>query len=170
MPSERYDFAGMLTVPRKISYENGELLQTPIVAKREVLKKSDFKTLCDNIKIGVVEIRAESLRGLSLLMRKKDDVYTSFTLNGDEFVFDRSKSGEKITGVETNADSIKGIRRMPFDRAEKTDITVVFDEFSIEIFVNGKSLTSTVYPPQDADGLELSVDASSCEYIRYDVD
>lgn len=169
MPSEKYGFAGMLTVPRKIEYEHGELLQTPIVSKREILRKKNVESLKDNIKIGVIEIAAENLQALSLRMRKKGDTYTSFELTGGEWVFDRSRSGEPIVGVETNADSLAGIRRMPFDGKEKTEMTVVFDEFSIEIFVNGRSLTSTVYPPQDADGLELTVRADSCEYIKYDV-
>lgn len=169
MPSEKYGFAGMLTVPRKIHIENGDFLQTPIVVKKEAIRKTDVKAVKDNVKIGVAEISADNLREFDLLMRKGKGAFTSFKLAGKEWVFDRSHSGEPITGVETNADSIAGIRRMPFDGKCRTQITIVFDEFSVEIFVNGKSMTSTVYPPQDADGLELKIDADNCEYVRYDI-
>ncbi len=52
---------------------------------------------------------------------------------------------------------------------ENTDITIVFDEFSIEIFIDGKSLSSVVYPPTDADELALSVKADACEYTRSEI-
>lgn len=170
MPSAQYGFTGMLTVPRRISVKDGELSQTPIVTKKEIVRKTNVKSVKDRIKVGVADIAAENLREFSLLMRKGEGAVTTFTLSNGEWVFDRSRSGERITGVETNADSLAGVRRMPFDGKKKTEITVVFDEFSIEIFVNGKSLTSTVYPPHNADGLELNVDADTCEYVRYDAD
>lgn len=169
-PSARYGFVGMLTVPRRIYIENGELMQTPIIVKKEVVRKSHVKHVKDNIKIGAVEISAENVRGFSMHMRENADAFTSFVLSDGEWVFDRSHSGETITGVETNADSLAGVRRMPFDGKKKTNITIVFDEFSLEIFVNGKSLTSTVYPPLDADGLEFNIDADGCDYVRYEVD
>ena len=169
MPSAKYGFAGMLTVPRKIELKNGELYQTPVVIKKEVKRKTKVKSVKDKIEIGVIEIEATALRAFDLKMRKGKDAYTSFVLSGGEWVFDRSHSGERISGVETNVDSLEGIRRMPFDGEKKTTVTIVFDEFSIEIFVNGKSLTSTVFPPKGADGLELNVDADACEYARYDI-
>lgn len=43
------------------------------------------------------------------------------------------------------------------------------DEFSVEIFEDGNSLTSTIYPPEGADSLELTVKAEGCVYRRADV-
>lgn len=169
MPSVRYGFVGMLIVPRKISVADGELLQTPIVTKKEVRRETNVTSLTDRIKIGVISIEAKELRKFQLKMRCGGDSQTTFELRGDEWVFDRSKSGETIKGVETNADSLAGVRRMPFDGKPTTQITVVFDEFSIEIFVNGKSLTSAVYPPQNADALTLTLSAAESEYIKYDI-
>ena len=79
--------------------------------------------------------------------------YTSLDLIGDEWVFNRSKSGETITRVEKDSDSLNGIRRMPYIKAETTVLTIVMDDFSIEIFEDGKALSSTIYPPCDEDGL-----------------
>ena len=77
---------------------------------------------------------------------------------------------KKSKGKERDGDSLAGIRRMPFtDNSVDTEITVVLDEFSVEIFVNGKVLSATIYPDYDADGLELEVNADNCTVQRFDV-
>lgn len=168
-PSDKYGFAGMLTVPRKLEVRNGELWQTPVIKSSEVINKAVDGTFVDSVKIGVVKIKTKNLKDLTLYLRKKGNTYTKFYLNGNEWVFDRSHSGEKIEGTERDTDSLAGIRRMPFENCVDTEITVVLDKFSVEIFVNGKALSSTIYPEIDADGLELSVKADECVYLRSEV-
>ena len=97
-------------------------------------------------------------KGLDLYIRQ----------NG-EWVFDRSSSGEAIIGVEGDADSLNGIRRMPFSSNDEVTLTIVMDEFSVEIFEDGRSMSSTVYPPMGADGIELCVKADICKYERSDI-
>lgn len=168
IPSQKYGFAGMLTVPRKVEVKNGELWQTPVVSSVKVYEKTVEGKFADNVKIGVIKIKAKNLKDFNLLLRKKEEMYTSFCLKNGEWVFDRSRSGEKIEGKERDGDSLAGIRRMPFDGGAETEITVVLDEFSVEIFVNGKALSATVYPDVDADGLELDVKADKCRVQRFD--
>ena len=43
------------------------------------------------------------------------------------------------------------------------------DEFSVEIFEDGRVLSSTIYPPLGADGLELIVKAKDCHYTKADI-
>ena len=38
VPSEKYGFAGMLTLPRRVSVKDGRLYQEPIVSCREVFR------------------------------------------------------------------------------------------------------------------------------------
>lgn len=168
-PSDKYGFAGMLTVPRRLEIKNGRLWQTPAVAMKKVYEGKVGGKFSYNIKIGAVKITARSLREFNLLMRKKGGMYTSFCLNGGEWVFDRSRSGETIKGRETDADSLAGIRRMPFIGDDETQIVIVMDEFSIEIFADGKSLSSTIYPDFDADGFELEVKAEDCNLQLFDI-
>ena len=169
VPSEKYGFAGMLTAPRTVSVKDGRLCQQPVVSCGEALTSSTAKTLSDRLKTGVITIKATDLASISLKMRAGGENYTSLSLNNGEWVFDRSKSGEEISGVEKDADSLNGIRRMPFSGNKEITLTVVMDEFSVEIFEDGRALTSTIYPPDDADALELEVKASSCHYERADV-
>ena len=75
----------------------------------------------------------------------------------------------RIVGVEEDDDSLAGIRRMPYRRAETDTVEIVFDKFSVEIFVNGKALSSTLCPDPSADGLELEIDCGGCAYSRYEI-
>ena len=170
IPSERYGFAGMLTVARRIEIKDGELYQTPLVKGKTVCKQYVASTLCDKATTGVLRIRANGLRSLRLDIRKKGENGAFLTISGGEWVFNRMNAGERIVGQEKDEDSLAGVRRMPFSAKEQVELVIVMDEFSVEIFENGKSLSSTLYPEADADGIVLSVDADECEYIRESVE
>ncbi len=167
-PSEKYGFAGMLTIPRRIEMIDGELFQTPIVHGKLVNRKRDFSHLEDRLKIGYLKLDIEGLNDLSIRLRKKEDQETRFYLKDDEWIFDRSKSGEKIFGVEKDEDSLLEIRRMPLKRRDKCGIVIVSDEFSVEIFVDGRALTSTIYPDRDACNLIIDCNCSKIAYGNYE--
>lgn len=166
IPSEKYGFAGMLTIARKLEVVNGELYQIPIVAGDVVKKESVESELCDKAITGILRIQAKNLRALNLSLRKKGDKCVNFTLKDGEWVFSRANVGEPILGQEKDSDSLAGVRRMPFGGNETTELTVVMDEFSVEIFENGKALSSTMYPDVDAEEISLSVEADECTYVR----
>ena len=166
IPSEKYGFAGMLTVARKLEIVNDELRQTPIIHGEVAKEEKGSSCIVDNAKIGVLRIKAKNLRALTLEMRKEGENCAKFSLKDEEWVFDRSRVGEMITGAEKDEDSLYGIRRMPFIGKEDMELTVVMDEFSVEIFENGNSLSSTIYPKESADGICLTVDADECIYRR----
>lgn len=166
VPSEKHGFAGMLTVARKLQVVNGELYQTPVIQSETVKEQTVVGEIVDRATVGVLRVQAKRLQGLTLQLRKKGENCATLTLKNGEWVFDRSRVGEEIKGVETDEDSLNGIRRMPFSGKENTELTVVMDEFSVEIFENGKSLSSTLYPDEDADGISLTVEAEECIYRR----
>ena len=169
VPSEKYGFAGMLTAARAVSVKDGRLYQEPVVSCGDVRTFTASEKLSDRVTRGVITIKATDLLGLELKMRSNGTNFTSLTLRDGEWVFARSKSGEEIVGVEKDADSLSGIRRMPFSGKGETTLTIVMDDYSVEIFEDGRSLTSTIYPPEDADVLELTVNAEHWQYERADV-
>ena len=169
VPSEKYGFAGMLTVPRKICIKDGRLYQEPIVNCKEVFKTTACDKLYDKALTGVITIKAANLEKLDIKMRSNGTNYTQLTLNNGEWVFDRSKSGETIIGAEKDIDSINGIRRMPRSKSKDITLTIVMDEFSVEIFEDGRVLSSTIYPPDGAEDLELTVKADRCLYERAEI-
>ena len=170
IPSEKYGFAGMLTIARKIQVVNDELYQTPIIEGKVVKQETVETELFDKAITGVLRIRAKNLRALQLRVRKKGEKCADLTLKNGEWVFNRANAGECILGQEKDADSVAGIRRMPFGDKEETELIVVLDEFSVEIFENGKALSSTIYPDADAEDISLSVDADTCVYIREQIE
>lgn len=168
-PSEKYGFAGMLTVARGVSVKDGRLYQEPIVSCEKVYESPVSDKLFDRVVSGVITVKATALESLEIKMRSGGENYTSLALLDGKWVFDRSKSGETIIGVEKDEDSLRGIRRMPYSGKKETELTIVMDDFSVEIFEDGRAMSSAIYPPADADGLEISVKAESCKYERADV-
>ena len=169
VPSAKYGFAGMLTAARELSVNDGRLYQQPCVNAAKVYEADVCDRLCDRAVTGVVSVKATNLRELSIKLRSNGENYTSMALVDGEWVFDRSKSGEAIVGAEKDADSLNGIRRMPYSGNDEVTLTIVMDEFSVEIFEDGRALSSTIYPPVGADGIELCVKADSCHYERSDI-
>lgn len=169
VPSEIYGFAGMLTVPRKVTVSGGRLLQEPVVNCHNSYKASVCDKLTDRVVNGVVTVKATDLEYIEIKMRSCESNYTKLTLKNGEWIFDRSRSGVEIFGAEKDSDSLNGIRRMPCSNNGEITLTIVMDDFSVEIFEDGRVMSSTLYPPVGADGFELTVKASSCSYERADV-
>ena len=156
-PSDKYGFAGMLTVPRKVTVEDGYMLQTPVIygkLDKEVNIEDKYE---DHLTVGTLILEASNLKSLSIDLRKGDGEVTKFYLDKDEFYFDRSKSGELIKGVETDKLSLKGMRKMPYRKKEKDVIYIVLDKYSVEIFVNGISMSNAIYPKETSDLFTISV-------------
>lgn len=169
VPSEKYGFAGMLTVPRNVFVKDGRLCQEPVVNCGEASQTITDGKVTDRLQKGVITVKATNLESFAMKIRSNGANYTQMTLENGQWVFDRSKSGEIIVGAEKDADSLNGIRRMPCSNQEEVAVTIVMDEFSVEIFEGGRALSSTIYPPSDADGLELTVKADHWQYQRADV-
>ena len=156
-PSSKYGFAGMLTVPRKVEVKDGLMLQTPVIFGK-LAKTVDIKnTYEDHISVGTLRLEVEHLESLSIDLREGNGEVTKFYLNGNEFFFDRSKSGEIITGEEKDELSLKGIRKMPYLKKDKDVIYIVMDKYSVEIFVNGISMSNVIYPRDNSDALKIDV-------------
>ena len=147
----------MLTVPRKVEVKDGLMLQTPVIFGK-LAKTVDIKnTYEDHISVGTIKLEVEHLKSLSINLREGNGEITKFYLNGNEFFFDRSKSGEIITGEEKDELSLKGIRKMPYLKKDKDVIYIVMDKYSVEIFVNGISMSNVIYPRDNSDGLKIDV-------------
>lgn len=166
-PSEQYGFVGQFTIPRRIRIENRRLIQTPILPENEEGLEITNGHYSEHNKYGFYKLEVENLKSLSIIFRKGKEHQTSLTFNDKEWVFDRSKSGIAITGKETDEDSINGIRRMPCIENKHHEIYFVLDEFSVEIFIDGYSMTSTIYPDLDDDLLDICVKADSYKLNRY---
>ena len=166
-PSAKYGFVGQLTVPRYVSVENGKMLQKPVIFGEISKKVNISNAYSDRLSIGTLELQVEDLKDFSISLRKGGGEETKFYLDGNDFVFDRSKSGEKIDGLEKDELSLKGIRKMPYKKKDKDTIYIVMDKYSVEIFVNGISSSNVIYSKETSDLFEINVDAKSTELKIY---
>lgn len=162
IPSEKYGFAGMLTIPRNVSIINNKLVQTPIYEGELIESTQINNNYFNKLKFGMISLDIEKLEKFEIKLRKNINCCTVFKLLNDEWIFDRSQSGEIIVGKEKDEDSLCGVRRMPYIKQSNHKILIVIDEFSVEIFVDGRSLSSTIYPDQDAIDFEVKVIAEHC--------
>ena len=158
-PSSKYGFAGMLTVPRKVTVKDGFLIQTPVIAGQLVETIKNEKEINGHLFVGTLVLEVEDLKSLSIKLRLGHGEITDFYLKGNEFCFDRSKSGEVITGEEKDELSLKGIRKMPYLKQKKDQIYIVLDKYSVEIFVNGLSMSNVIYPKDTSDGFSIFIEA-----------
>ena len=166
-PSDKHGFAGSLTIPRRIAVVDNELIQTPILPNRVEYTKEIKNSYIERVKVGFYKLELSDIKSFSLDIRKGEKHSTTLKLINNEWVFDRSNSGEKIIGKETDQDSSNGIRRMPYQNKLDHTLYIVLDEFSIELFIDGKSLTSLTYPDDIDDILELKVDCSKGLITKY---
>ena len=166
-PSTKYGFAGMLTVPRKVTVKDGRMIQKPVIYG-DLYKKVDIKdTYTDRLSVGVLELEITNLKDLSINLRMGKTEVTKFYLKNNEFFFDRSHSGEVITGLEEDKMSLNGLRKMPYLKEAKDIIYIVMDKYSVEIFVNGISMSNLIYPKESSDGFEINVKAKETKLTIY---
>lgn len=158
-PSTKYGFAGMLTIPRKVTVKDGFLLQTPVIAGQLAETIKNEKETNGHLLVGTLVLEVEDLKSLSIKLRQGHGEVTGFYLKDNEFYFDRSKSGEVITGEEKDELSLKGIRIMPYLKQKKDEIYIVLDKYSVEIFVNGLSMSNVIYPRDTSDGFSIFIEA-----------
>ena len=166
-PSEKYGFVGQLSVPRHVYEENGKLLQKPVIFGKLSRKTRISKKFNDKLRVGTLLLEVEGLKKLDISLRTGKDEVTKFYLDGNDFVFDRSKSGELITGQEKDELSLKGIRKMPYEKKDKDVIYIVMDKYSVEIFVNGISMSNVIYPKEESDGFEIKLSAKDSQLTLY---
>lgn len=167
IPSEKYGFAGMLTIPRKIKIVNNELYQTPVLPHNKVLigeNKCHYKL---ESKVGFYHLETNYFSNFEVEIRKGKDNVTKFYLDNGVLIFNRNNSGDIIKGIEKDDDSINGIRRMNFSYLDHHDIYIVLDEYSVELFVDGKSLSSTIYPKDNNETLDIKINATISRFYTY---
>lgn len=169
-PSSNDGFAGQLTIPRKISIRDNELYQEPVIYGQKTRELNIEKTIKGNLLVGTIKLDVEELKSLNFELRVGKNEKTLFYLKDDNFYFDRSGSGIKIYGAEKDELSLKGIRRMPYKKSKITEIYMVFDKNSIEIFVNGISSSNVIYPSNSSDEYILNIGCKNGRFVEYKCD
>lgn len=168
-PSEEYGFAGEITYPRVLDIKEDELIQKPYLLEDDKFDEINLDSKNEfECKTGIVRLTVKGLKSLNIKFNKTENQYAKLDLIGNELVFDRSKCKE-ISFKENDINSINKIRRIPFNLELTThEFYFVLDNNSVEIFADGKVLSSLVYTEDKIGLLELNIEAESkkCEILK----
>ncbi|MFE8702447.1 glycoside hydrolase family 32 protein [Cytobacillus sp. FJAT-54145] len=158
MPSQNHGWAGSLTIPREVSFnERGQLVTKP-VEELQLLRKNEYETelaavqgeiLVDGLEGDVLEIIAEfdlsniqaSEVGLKVRCSEDNNEETviSYDVKTSKIIFNRDRSGEGDGGVRK--------AKLDLD-SHKLKFHVYIDRSSMELFVNEGEvvMSGRVYP------------------------
>lgn len=179
LPSHQ-KWEGMMTLPREISLKEGRLIQKPVrelecyhknkvTYHEEILNdKKVFDKLYGRTIDMTIEILSSNYHELKIDLAKNERYYTEFLFNKDKNILEIDRS---YSGVIRD---VNCIRRAKIKYPKATlKLRFILDRNSIELFVNdGDMVLSTViYTPQEAQGIELSCDGEAIfNIVKYDIE
>ena len=165
----KHGWTGSMTLPREITIENGKLIQRPMKEIEKYRKNSiGYKNLLLDGKKNLEKVNGQTIElacsvnlkdskrfGIKLMKGIKEETILSYDCLRKVLSLDRSKSGEKIRSIEEEYSHIRHLKL----ELEKNllDLRIFLDRSSIEIFINNgvHTMTSTVYPKEESNGIEF---------------
>jgi sucrose-6-phosphate hydrolase len=179
IPSDKFGFAGMMTIPRELTVKNNRLIQNPV---REIENYRSNKVEYKNVKING-DVRLDNIEGncIDLIIEIPKADYTTFEIKlfkNEEFetvlsynpkekvlIFDRSNSGSGINALNKTSMKVESSN-------EEIKLRLLMDKYSVEVFVNDGeyAMSSTVYAPENAQGISLySDDTTYVNIEKWDI-
>lgn len=171
-----HQWAGMMTLPRVLNLKGNLLYQEPVkeiedyrshhvafqsrINGKRSLQKMEGTRLELNISFKPL---GASKFGLKVRKGKEEETVLSYDVANGIFTFDRSRSGHVIHAVPTE-EGVNGARRVLVGLEDGAlNLRVFLDQSSIEIFINEgvKTLSSTIYPSVDSNGIEVFSDGEA---------
>ncbi|MBQ9154088.1 MAG: glycoside hydrolase family 32 protein [Solobacterium sp.] len=163
-PTREEGWAGTYTLPRELSVEEGRLIQKPVREIKQYRKNhvsagpvqcTDACVNLAGISGNVIEIKAEietgsaEKCGLKVFCSEQHETLIYYDRKEKALVFDRSRSGIKISGKDT----VTQKRYLDIGEPEKITLDLFLDVCSLEVFVDGGKhvMTGNVYPDIDTD-------------------
>ncbi len=185
-PSRKEEWAGTYTLPRELTVEDGQLVQKPVREIRDVrhdpVKIQSFtveseEVSLDGVSGNVIELsftlKPGSARraGVKLFCCPGCRTLLYYDREEGKLVFDRSSSGEKITGNDGDVDH----RVLILGDRESIEFDLFLDVCSLEAFIDGgrHTMTGNVYPdPAEAVGIRFFSEGGSASFEdleKYDI-
>ncbi|MGO4548513.1 glycoside hydrolase family 32 protein [Paenibacillus sp. 2TAB23] len=168
-----HQWAGMMTLPRVLSRRGNLLYQEPVkeiedyrshhvtfqskLNGKRSLHEMEGKQL--ELKVAFKPLGASTF-GLKVRKGKEEETVLSYDAEVGTFSFDRSRSGHVIQEAPTEG-GINGVRTVSVGLEDGVlNLRIFLDLSSIEIFINDgvKTMSSTIYPSGDSNGIELFSD------------
>lgn len=170
-PTEKYEWAGCLTIPRVISLENDRIRQMPVPALENLRydeitaegyfshyprKMKDFYGDCYELIVDINENNASEIY-INLRMSRKEETALIYNTEKRLFTLDLG-----FSGVLT--DNVDGTTRSVELEEDLKQLRVYMDNSSIEIFINNGEavMSSRIFPDEKSVGVEMSTEIGEC--------
>lgn len=160
-----FPWAGMMTVPREVTFQNGQILMQPVHELEEHLTdpvKVSAKLEADPVCFDGICGRCLDLK-LCLKTDGTASVTVSFAADGDyrtDLVFDAAKGTLTLDRSSAGMDCVfSDTRIMHLGKGTKClDVRILLDRFSAEIFEGEGAhvMTASLFTPQEASGIFFS--------------
>lgn len=135
-PSTKYQWAGMLSIPRELSVRDNKLIQTPLEDLKQL--RSETHSVSGNINLASqsFELEFETDQEFTLELKNKEGNSLLFSMTEQEFKLDRSNNSH-IYAEEY------GLVRLAPRTVKQQTIRLFVDRSVIEIFINNGEHTMT---------------------------
>ncbi|KAA1036570.1 glycoside hydrolase family 32 protein [Macrococcus equipercicus] len=173
-PTDAYNWANCLTIPRELTVEDGRLRQRPLkewqkrrgtvetaegYAMKHNIKLHPYEGNCYELLVDIIENESTEFY-IELRVSKKESTLLSYNQRERRFTLDRSESGQLAGDEDT--------RRSVVLEHDLRHIQVFMDESSIEIFLNHgeRVMTARIFPAGDARGIRTSTESGQV-YFKF---
>lgn len=159
-PTDRYDWAHCLTLPREVTLADGKLIQKPVQelekrrGKGTPFQHSTGETTLDAGTAYEIKLEFSSIESLNYGIRLRTSKTEQTTLTFDQtrnmLTLDRSKSGE------VPAQTYGTTRSVSLHGEKLTSLQLFVDTSSVEIFANDGQVvfTSRIFPQEASTGFQ----------------
>lgn len=177
-PTRAEEWAGTYTLPRKLTVEDGQLIQRP-VREIEAFRSApicfgeaaaeDGEISLPGVSGNVIELRftlepGDAARaGVKLFCGVDQETLLYYERDSGLLIFDRSRSGIALTGAEENVDT----RVCELGARDRIDLDLFLDVSSLEAFIDGgrHAMTGNVYPdPEQSTGIRFFAEGGSAKF------
>lgn len=134
-PSDEYQWAHFLTIPREITIENRKIIQQPIAEWTQMRGKKTIEVNNKQLNSKAFELVIPASEEFQITIKNEQNESLNFSSKGKEYCLDRSQT----TRLYNNQ---YGQKRLAIRQVmDKHDIRMIVDHSSVEIFAdNGKTV------------------------------
>lgn len=184
-PTQPEGWAGTYALPRELRVRDGRLIQTPV---REIEAYRQNPVCRDGFDVDGEEVRVEGVEGqaieievtlepgtaaragMKLFAGREHETLLYYDRELGALVFDRSRSGQAITGREADVSR----RLCDVGHPARLALRVFLDVSSVEVFVDGgrQVMSGNVYPDAEDAGAAFFAEGGRCRFTnlrKYDI-
>jgi len=168
-PSDRYNWAHGLTLPRELTLENQQLRQKPVQEltslRKETLYEKELKLVREvlpaqaeifELELSQLQLSSDQLE-VKLRVSEQEETVLRYDQQTNRFTIDRGQSGAEVPALEY------GTTRSTVLTEPLHTLRVFVDRSSIEVFLNdGEAVASArIFPKTTSQGIVLTGDATA---------